>query len=753
MSSRRRAPGAETPDGEQLRVLRAKATRLLSTQVRDAHDRLIASDPGRARLRQGLRAIVAVGSAMLLEWALASITGRPVVPGLLLGAVVAMLMSTGIRERRRRVIVITAALCPVVAAAGASLGVLTAQHHLLALTVFVVTSFAAVWVRRFGPRGFTLGFLGWQGFFFALFLHPPVAELPHLLLAIAVSGGWVAALLLTVLYDDPQVTLRRIVDALRARARAGIAAALDVVGDGGTAASVRRLRRQLIQLREIALLLDGQLADSRALPDGVSAGRMRRWTVDVEIGMDEVADAVQQIAGQRDRLAPAALAHVRALLESLGWADAASARRSAQQVADRPGEKPDGVARLAVAALLLIGTVERWTSGGLTEDSTGRPAPGTDPLDDTDEFESVVTLVSGNLPGSAVFAQQAISRRMSGRLSPSSMRLTTRQAVQAAVAAALAIAVGELISPQRFYWAVIAAFVAYAGTATSGETVRKGVGRVGGTVLGLVASVALANITDGHRSIAVIVILACIFCAFFFQTISYGAMIFFITVVLGQLYALLGTFSDELLLIRLAETVCGAVIGVLVALVVLPTHSRATLRIARQTFLAVLGELADACADVLSGLPPERDLLALTVSLDAAGRQLVHIRSAMTRGRLFGADRVALRHRISVLGTAAAAARALAVSVGPIGPDPAAAAAAREIAAEARRLAEAPELGNPPPLPAGSPNIAARVRTLVPESAGCVPGPVPTTDANDATDPSVGRPLRRLSDALGLLAR
>ena len=43
---------------------------------------------------------------------------------------------------------------------------------------------------------------------------------------------------------------------------------------------------------------------------------------------------------------------------------------------------------------------------------------------------------------------------------------TTKQAIQVAIAASLAIVVGELVSPSRWYWAVIAAFVIFAGTNT-----------------------------------------------------------------------------------------------------------------------------------------------------------------------------------------------------------------------------------------------------------------------------------------------
>jgi hypothetical protein len=713
-------------------------------EFRDAKDRFVASDPGWARLRQGVRAIIAVGTTVLVEYGLATLCGQPTVLAMLLGAIVAMLMSTGIREGHRKVIARIAPIAVLMAVAGVTLGVVTGQHHLLGLVTFVLVSFTAVWVRRFGPRWFTFGFLAWQGFFFALFLHPSISELPFLLVAVVVSGIWVTFLLLTVLYDDPQMKLRRVVTALRARARAGISAAVQVLDDGGDAGSVRQLRRQLVQLAEVALLLDGQLADRRALPEGVPPGRLRRWTVDVEIGMDEVAGATMDIAARRSELTPETLARVRYVLDSLGWGDYAKAMEVARQLEESQEPEIPAVRRLGSAAVFLLQTVASWSSGELSSPLAPTPddaMPGAgqpqDVLDEADDFQPAVTLIGGNLPGSAALAQQTIGRDGAGRFSPSRMSLTTRQAIQAGIAAALAIVVGEAISPQRFYWAVIAAFVAFAGTATSGETLRKGAGRIAGTVLGLVAAVALANLTQGHQAVAIGAILVCIFLGFFLQAVSYGAMIFFITVMLGQLYTLLGTFSDELLEIRLLETVAGATIGVLVSLLVLPTHSRATLRVARQTFLGRLGDLVDACAEVLDGVVPEGDPMTLTMLLDESGRQLVRTRRALTKGRLFGADRYALRHRISVLGTCGASARALAAAVSAGPPNADLAKACRELAAEARRLGDAPLLRQPPPLPAGTADVLSRVRPLLEHT-----GPA---------DATATHAIRRLGDALALL--
>ncbi len=695
-------------------------------ECRDARDRFVASDPGRARQRVAVRVFVAVGSTLLVEWGLAELLRQPPRLLVLFGGVLAMLLSTGVKDASRRATAQTVAIGTGLALVSASAGVLIAPHHVPSLVGFVAISFAAVWLRRFGPRWFSLGFVFWQSYFFTLFLQAPLSELPYLWLALVTAAGWVGLLLVTVLHPDPRQTLDRTVVALRARGRAAISAALDVLDDPEPRA-VRRLRRQLVQVDEVALLLDGQLAEPRALPEGVPPGRLRRWTVDVQIGLDAVCGAVRDLATRRHALPPALLADIRTMLTALGWGDVGTAQRFARALTAGPGPSvADGpaaatrdratVQRLGSAALFLLETVAAWDVGSLTE-----PAPagaGRDPLDaGDDDFEPAVTLVGGALPGTAKLAERSLDQADAGRFSPSRLPLTTRQAVQAAVAAALAIVAGELISPQRFYWAVIAAFVAFAGASTSGETVSKSASRIVGTLLGLFGAVGLGEVTRGHPVWAILAILLCIAAAFFLQVVSNSAMVFFITVMLGQLYTLLGTFSDRVLILRVEETAAGALIGIGVSLLVLPTHSRATLRVARQTFFGALADLLDACAATLRDEPVERSVLTLTVLVEDAGRQVVRARKALTRGRLFGANRLELRHRVSVLGACGAAARALAAAVLDHGRDPELGTVCDELAGAARELAAAPTLRSATPPGGGGDRPGDGVRALL-DAAG-----------------------------------
>ncbi len=181
------------------------------------------------------------------------------------------------------------------------------------------------------------------------------------------------------------------------------------------------------------------------------------------------------------------------------------------------------------------------------------------------------------------------------------LRQTTRQAIQVAVAASLAIVIGELVSPSRWFWAVIAAFVIFAGTNSWGETLTKGWQRLLGTMLGVPSGVLVAMLFAGNQTGSLAAIFVCLFCAFYFMTVPYSLMTFWITTMLALLYGLLGEFSFGVLLLRIEETAIGAVIGVTVAILVLPTNTRTAIRDDTRAFLTSLSALIEICTATMFG--------------------------------------------------------------------------------------------------------------------------------------------------------
>ncbi|MFG3281070.1 FUSC family protein [Streptomyces sp. NPDC048111] len=155
-------------------------------------------------------------------------------------------------------------------------------------------------------------------------------------------------------------------------------------------------------------------------------------------------------------------------------------------------------------------------------------------------------------------------------------RPTTRQAFQVTVACAIALGVGQVLSGDRWYWAVAAAWWIFVNTASRGETVVRGFRRVLGTVVGIMAGLLIAIPLHGAPVPTAALVAVCVFGIFYTAALSYTWMMLAVTVMAGLLYGLLGVLSPSLLALRVAETGAGALGAALAVLLVLPVTTHAT---------------------------------------------------------------------------------------------------------------------------------------------------------------------------------
>jgi hypothetical protein len=194
-------------------------------------------------------------------------------------------------------------------------------------------------------------------------------------------------------------------------------------------------------------------------------------------------------------------------------------------------------------------------------------------------YSSVVLAV---LTASAVrFGAWCFERRLSPPPAPALpagtglARTTTRQAVQVTVAGAFALAAGQLLSDERWYWAVGAAWWIFVNTNARGETLVRGFRRVLGTVLGIAVGLVVAVPVHGALLPTAVLTLACVFGIFYSAPVSYSWMMFAVTVLVSLLYGLLGALGPALLALRLAETAVGALAAALAVAFVLPVTTHA----------------------------------------------------------------------------------------------------------------------------------------------------------------------------------
>ncbi|WP_055595499.1 FUSC family protein [Streptomyces hirsutus] len=153
-------------------------------------------------------------------------------------------------------------------------------------------------------------------------------------------------------------------------------------------------------------------------------------------------------------------------------------------------------------------------------------------------------------------------------------RVTTRQAVQATAGAGFALVVGQLVSGERWYWAVGATWWVFVNTTSRGETLVRSFRRVLGTVLGIGLGLLVAVPAQGDGLTTALVVLVSVFGVFYTAAVSYTWMMLWVTLLAAMLYGLLGVLGPGLLALRAVETGVGALGAGLAVALVLPvtTH-------------------------------------------------------------------------------------------------------------------------------------------------------------------------------------
>jgi uncharacterized membrane protein YccC len=628
-------------------------------------DRFAGSDPGLNRFRMALQCVLSIAAAIGGGWlfvhfthalqtethgaALSAAQAATVaagnheflVIGELLGALVAMLSTFGVSESDVRGQLISSLYAPIPMIGALALGLYVAPHRVASLVLLVVVLAVGTYLRRFGPRGFLTGMLLFMGDFLGFFLHAAVSisDLGWLTAEIGVGVATTLIVRFVFFYPHPAKALRRTQRSYAARARKVTRMALAVLDDGG--ASERRLARQLVRLNETALMIDAQLGDPNALPDG-SARRLHQLLYDAELALTNTARFAQAMvhldlpAGQREAARRAlselcrgssqgARAAARDLLSQLRDVDAADRREQDRAAVVIPH-------RFAGSAIAFADAIDGWLA--VDAEEVEEHAKGA--------FQPSVRLFAGWLPGSA--GASAVASMETGPHPWDRIRMApyTRAAIQMGVAVGAAIAIGVVINGYRFYWAVIAAFVTMMGTNNSGEQVQKALFRVAGTVVGIAVGSAFAHLVGTHTNYSIAVILVSLFFGLYLMRLNYAFMVVGITVMVSQLYVQLGEFSNHLLIVRLEETSLGAGLAILTVMVVFPLRTRHVLRVAMRGHLEALAGLVGHATERLLDRNADVALRTDARQVDSAGQTLIATVQPL-RHNLFGA----LDHKVA----------------------------------------------------------------------------------------------------------
>ncbi|MEU7895791.1 FUSC family protein [Nonomuraea sp. NPDC049152] len=548
-----------------------------------------ASDPGLFRLRRALRVLTAV----LLTQAVLLLAGLPsaaMVPG----AIVAATAAFTVTDSSPRQKAITFLLLPVAAGLPVVIEAVQEPYPHIVDAAFLAVVFCGVYLRRFAPRGFAVGMVAFMTFFIVMLFHATTAQLPALLPAALIGVACAAFSHFVVVRERPERSLSLMIGAFRIQ----MVQVIDAVGrliQGGRADArrERRLRGRMRRIHESALLIEEQLAKSVA--QGSTGGRLHLIATELAVERLSMSASRAVAEGLPPRVRPRLRAELNVLRSLVSRAPHAAAvaheegilRRLADSAGLPDADSGPGLRGLHAAMREFAVT---WIRARRAMASLGTPG---DPV----EEESAEHHQTAEQPPGERSEEEAEAAEPGP---PAGLRLTTRQAIQATAAAALAITIGELVSPQRWYWAVVAAFLVFANTTSRGDILLGGFRRTLGTVLGMVAGIAVATVVAGNLPLTLLLLLGCVFCAYYLAPVSQSSMMFFITVMLALLYSLLGTFTPHLLELRLEETAIGIAAGALAAVLILPTHTSTTVRSDLAALLENMQQFVEHAMELLS---------------------------------------------------------------------------------------------------------------------------------------------------------
>ena len=493
-------------------------------------------DPGLLRLLAALRATLAGLLTFLLVVLLGALLPPPLAPSLpdrILGFAIGLFSGAAVRDPTGRQRALTLALVPPSAFAACTAAALLLYHPFAAELLVPAIMFAVTYGGARGPRWGALGTIALISYIISLVTRRPPSDLPAQALVVCLGAADAAMVRFVLLRERPAVELARLRHSIRHRV-SSVLGRIDAAAEAGAWRDTRTaLFRELDRLGEAMLMGEARVA-ALAAQEPEQAG-IGLHMLEIHLAVEHLARVAQQDLGEsstRQEL-HRKVAELRQAL-----------------AADRLPPRLEAGPSALDAALALLARVMREP---LRAEVALSPAAG----------------AAGS--GSAL-----------------------RPAVQAAIAGGLAIASGELVSPHRWYWAAFAAFVMFQGTRSRGESIAKVAQFMAGTLAGVLAGVLLATALAGQTLLMLAAIVAAVFLAFQAFMAAYAVMIFWITVVLGLMFGMLGYFAPELLLMRLEETAAGAACGILVTSLVLVRPTRAAIDAAIAGFLRALGGVVDA---------------------------------------------------------------------------------------------------------------------------------------------------------------
>ena len=433
---------------------------------------------------------------------------------------------------------------------------------------------------------------------------------------VAIGSAVSIGIHLLLFWPRPERTLRQMRRAFAERSRVVLDAAIDLLAnEAGSAREQQRLLHAIADLEEIGLVLDAHLAGWSWGLDSATADRVHQTVFDQEAAYHAVARAVIEVAGQQPTDTSRQL--IANALSTVRSGDLASARMQVASLVtvghaalDESAPRP-GVPRARLIADYHAAVALHDLVGSLAD--VGVPLVA---------FRPTVRTAGGMLlrsGPSAVVAQRSNTTAPRGWRFPPDIRHRAGRMLVATSAAAI---VGNLLSPDRWYWAFFAAFFVMTAANTAAEHMRAAVDRALGTTAGVLLGMVIAHLLADAPIVSFGVFFVAAGAGFYFQRWSIMLNALAITVMVTQLYVQLHTYTDRLLLTRMTETAVGAVIAIVVSLTVYRVRTSDVAQTAVFRYLDALAQVAGNTTAHLAGVQLSTELRSDVRALQDIQRQL-----------------------------------------------------------------------------------------------------------------------------------
>ena len=611
---------------------------LPSTVERGLFNWISVSDPGLSRLRTAARVTLAVVAAVLLSYLL---VGQEALVAPIFGGIMGLMGSLVVNDPDPKQQKITTLLLIVPAALSVALGALLGSFPRLGDVVLVLLIFFAFYLRRFGPRFMALGMMAFMPFFMASIISSRpkisfgVAQLPWVVIALAIGVACVYLFRFVILRERPERVLRRITAAFHTQLGFTLESVIGVIeGERSAGRAEKKLRHDIERLYECATAAESQLSTPGFDKPEEHSDRLRFYLFDSEMSAHMLSEVAKRLVAP-EREVPsevrAALVHaLRQLREPLSKGDRPVGHEPSLEALERLKRSRERLSGGKSGSWVYpVKRAEDAIHQLIEEAGAGREAQPS--LEDEPEDDE-------NDTGSGVggFMER--------------FQTTTLQGVQAALAGGLAIIAGHYLSPNRSYWVVIAAFIVFMRARSIGETLARGFSRTAGTLFGLIAGFVVATVTSGDLYLEVLLILVCIFVAFYLFSVSYSMLIFWITIALAIGYSLIGWLSGDLLALRFIDTLAGGAIGVAVSVLVFPAKTTDKVKDSAVDFLNTFKDYVCGRVHLLAGGDPAMRPVEKVRELDSKLWEVTQMSDTIRKqAAVFGRSRLDLDHLTTAL--------------------------------------------------------------------------------------------------------